>query len=216
MRRTVLLSLAAILAVSVVPSAGAAGFSAPSTPLSKDMRKAMTGVSWHKGCPVGLNQLRLITPTYHTPDGGVATGQLIVNRDVAPAVVRVFKRLWDANYPIARMDLVDAYGGDDWQSIEANNTSAFNCRAATGSSHWSNHAYGRAIDINPIENPWVESGKVFHKASWQYVDRTKRKSPSMILPGDRVVKAFATEGWGWGGAWTGGTLDLQHFSPTGH
>ena len=72
-----------------------------------------------------------------------------------------------------------------------------------------------AIDINPIENPWIEGGKVFHKASWKYVDRTKRRSPLMILPGDKVVKAFAIEGWGWGGSWTGNTLDLQHFSPTG-
>ena len=214
MRRIALLCLTAFLVA--VPAAGAQEFSAPISPISKELRRSMTGVSWHKGCPVGFNQLRLITPTYRTPDGGVATGQLVVHRDVASLMVRVLKRLWKANYPIERMELVDAYGGDDWQSIEANNTSAFNCRAATGSSNWSNHAYGRAIDINPIQNPWVENGKVFHKASWKYIDRSKRRSPLMILPGDKVVKAFAAEGWGWGGSWTGGTLDLQHFSPSGH
>jgi len=213
MRRIALLCLTAFLVA--VPAAAAQEFSAPISPISKELRKSMTGVSWHKGCPVGFNNLRLITPTHRTPDGGVATGQLVVHRDVAPLMVRVLKRLWNANYPIARMELVDAYGGDDWESIEANNTSAFNCRAATGSNRWSNHAYGRAIDINPIENPWIEGGKVFHKASWKYVDRTKRRSPLMILPGDKVVKAFAIEGWGWGGSWTGNTLDLQHFSPTG-
>jgi len=215
MQRIALLCLVLVTGVLVAPAAQAARFSAKITPIPREMRKAMTGVSWHKGCPVGFGSLRLITSTHHLPAGGTATGQLIVHRDVAPAVKRILKRLWKLNYPIARMDLVDKYGGDDWESIEANNTSAFNCRAATGSSNWSNHAYGYAIDVNPIENPWIENGKVFHKASWQYIDRTKRKSPLQILPGDKVVKAFAAEGWGWGGAWSGSTLDPQHFSITG-
>ena len=210
-----LLCLVLVVAALIAPVAQADSFSAKVTAIPREMRTTMTGVSWHKGCPVGFGSLRLITSTHHLPAGGTATGQLIVHRDVAPAIKRILKRLWNANYPIARMDPVDKYGGDDWQSIEANNTSAFNCRAATGSSNWSNHAYGYAIDINPIENPWIENGKVFHKASWQYIDRTKRKSPLQILPGDKVVKAFAAEGWGWGGAWSGSTLDPQHFSING-
>ena len=215
MHRTALLCLTLVAAVLIAPAAQADSFSATVTPIPRAMRTTMTGVSWHKGCPVGLGTLRLITSTHHLPAGGTATGQLIVHRDVAPAVKRILKRLWELDYPIAHMDPVDKYGGDDTASIEADNTSAFNCRTATGSSNWSNHAYGYAIDLNPIENPWIENGKVFHKASKPYIDRTQQKSPLEILPGDKVVKAFAAEGWGWGGAWSGGTLDTQHFSITG-
>ena len=193
MRRIALLCLCVAAAALTAPAAQAAGYTSTVTPIPKDMRKAMTGVSWHKGCPASLGELRLITATHRTPDGGAATGQLIVHRDVAATVDMVLKRLWQINYPIERMEPVDRYGGDDWQSIEANNTSAFNCRAATGSSKWSNHAYGKAIDINPIQNPWIENGKVFHKASWKYVDRSKRRSPMMILPNDKVVRIFAAQ-----------------------
>lgn len=215
MRRIALLCLCVAAAALAAPAAQAAGYTSTITPIPKDMRKAMTGVSWHKGCPTSLGELRLITATHRTPDGGSATGQLIMHRDVAATIDMVLKRLWQINYPIERMEPVDRYGGDDWESIEANNTSAFNCRAATGSSNWSNHAYGKAIDINPIQNPWIENGKVFHKASRQYIDRSKRRNPMMILPNDKVVRIFAAQGWGWGGNWTGGTLDLQHFSPNG-
>ncbi len=212
--RAIVIVLVCMVAAPVA-QAQARAFRATTTPIPKAMRTAMTGVSWHKGCPVGLGSLRLITSTYHRPDGSVATGQLIVHRDVAAAVRRILRRLWRLDYPIARMERIDAFGGDDWESIEANNTSAFNCRAATGSTRWSNHAYGYAIDINPIENPWIENGRVFHKASKPYIDRTIRKSPLQILPGDAVVRAFAAEGWGWGGNWSGSTIDPQHFSVNG-
>ena len=118
----------------------------------------MTGVSWHAGCPVGLGELRLITLTYRGFDGRDHTGRLIANRTAAAQLVAVFRRLYAARFPIRRMEPVDLYGGDDYRSIEADNTSAFNCRAATGSSRWSNHAYGLAIDVNPIENPYISSG----------------------------------------------------------
>ena len=119
----------------------------------------MTDVSWHAGCPVGLSELRLITLTYRGFDGRDHTGRLIANRTAAATLVAVFRRLYAARFPIRRMEPVDRYGGDDFRSIEADNTSSFNCRAATGSSHWSNHAYGLAIDVNPIENPYVSNGR---------------------------------------------------------
>ena len=216
MRRIALLCLGVAASALVAPVAHAAGYESTVTPIPKEMRKAMVGVSWHKGCPVALGDLRLITATHRTPDGGTATGQLIVHRDVAATVDEmILKRLYEIGYPIRQMKPVDAYGGDDFASIEADNTSAFNCRAATGSSRWSNHAYGYAIDLNPIENPWIENGRVFHKASKPYIDRTKRRSPLQILPNDRVVRIFAAAGWGWGGNWSGGTLDTQHFSVNG-
>jgi len=198
----------------VAPAALGQGPATRITPIPADVRAEMRGVSWKPGCPVGFKDLRLITTTHRTPSGGTATGRLIVNRDVAVPVRRVLQRLWNANYPIARMELIDAYAGDDWDSIEDNNTSAFNCRRATGSGNWSNHAYGRAIDINPIQNPYVLSGKVYHDASWRFIKRSKRLSPMVIMPGDAVVRAFAREGWGWGGDWSN-PKDYQHFSANG-
>ena len=111
--------------------------------------------------------------------------------------------------------LFRSYGGDDFASIEADNTSAFNCRAATGSSNWSNHAYGYAIDLNPLENPYIENGRVFHRASEKYIDRSKRRSPMQLLNGDPVVRVFYAAGWGWGGDWSGSVKDTQHFSVNG-
>ncbi len=105
-------------------------------------------------------------------DGKVRTGRLIVHADVARELVGVFRRLYAARFPIRRMVPVDAYGASDFRSIEADNTSAFNCRYVEGTSRWSEHAYGRAIDLNPIENPYVSGGRTSHRASRPYVDRT--------------------------------------------
>jgi hypothetical protein len=98
--------------------------------------------------------------------------------------------------------------------IEADNTSAFNCRRATGSSSWSEHAYGRAIDVNPIENPYVENGRVYHDASRAYVSRQPVRK-GMAVEGGALVRAFDAIGWGWGGRWTGSVTDYQHFSASG-
>ena len=99
-------------------------------------------------------------------------------------------------------------------SIEADNTSAFNCRAATGSSHWSNHAYGLAIDVNPIENPYVSGGVSSHRASAPYLDRL-RHQVGTAYQGGVLVEAFRSQGWEWGGSWSGSVRDYQHFSYNG-
>jgi hypothetical protein len=112
------------------------------------------------------------------------------------------------------MRLVDNYGASDFASIEADNTSSFNCRRATGQTRWSEHAFGRAIDINPIENPYVyPNGTTVHRASRAYLDRS-RSRPGMAMPGGVLVRAFGQVGWGWGGTWVG-AKDLQHFSSSG-
>ena len=101
------------------------------------------------------------------------------------------------------MELVDRYGGSDFASIEADNTSAFNCRPVEGTSRWSNHAYGRAIDVNPIENPYVYSnGTSSHRASGPYLDRSLRRRGT-AYEGGALVEAFDAVGWGWGGRLTG-------------
>ncbi|HEY8774284.1 MAG TPA: M15 family metallopeptidase [Gaiellaceae bacterium] len=201
------------LAVLAVAAALVPGFHAKIQPIPPATRARMTGVSWHPGCPVPLSDLRLIALTYRGFDGRAHTGLLIANRDAASTLVGVFRRLYAARFPIRRMQLVDTYGGDDYRSIEADNTSAFNCRVATGSTHWSQHAYGRAIDVNPIENPYVNGGTTSHPASTPYLDRSRRR-PGMAFEGGVLVEAFRTAGWGWGGSWNG-IKDYQHFSATG-
>jgi hypothetical protein len=171
------------------------------------------GASWHPGCPVGPAQLRTVTVTYVGFDGRAHTGSLVVNRAVVRDVEQVFRRLYDARFPIRRMRLVDAYGADDFRSIEADNTSAFNCRFVDGTSRWSEHAYGRAIDVNPLENPYVSGGRTSHRRSVPYLDRTRRR-PGMAVEGGPLVRAFDAIGWGWGGRWSS-PVDYQHFSASG-
>ncbi len=173
----------------------------------------MTGVSWRPGCPVPLRDLRLLIVSYRGFDGRVRTGRLIVHESLAREVLGVFRTLYEARFPIRRMVPVDAYGGSDFRSIEADNTSAFNCRYVEGTSRWSEHAYGRAIDVNPIENPYVAGGRTSHRASVPYVDRSPRRS-GMAYEGGVLVRAFGAIGWGWGGRWTS-VKDYQHFSTSG-
>jgi hypothetical protein len=202
--------LALLAAVAVL----SAGYHARVQPIPPAMRAQMTGVSWHPGCPVGLSDLRLITLTHRGFDGRDHNGRLIANRDAATALVAVFRRLYAARFPIRRMEPVDRYGGDDYRSIEADNTSSFNCRNATGSTRWSNHAYGRAIDVNPIENPYVSGGTTSHPASRPYLDRA-RHGRGTAYEGGALVEAFRSVGWGWGGTWSGSVQDYQHFSVNG-
>ena len=180
---------------------------------SADVRR-MVGTSWHRGCPVALADLRLVTATYWGFDKRAHTGRIVVHRDVAADVLAVLRRLYAARFAIRRMVPVDAYGGSDYRSIEADNTSAFNCRYVDGTTRWSEHAYGRAIDLNPIENPYVtSSGTTSHPASRRYLRRAPYR-PGMAVEGGAVVRAFDAVGWGWGGRWSG-ARDYQHFSASG-
>ncbi len=170
--------------------------------------------SWHTGCPVPLTGLRLLTLDYWGFDGRPHEGQLIVSAAQTRNVLAAMRSLYQVRYPIRRMRLVDAYGADDRRSMAADNTSAFNCRPVSGTSRWSAHAYGLAIDINPVENPWVVGADVSPPAGRRFADRSGR-SRGVIHAGDAVVRAFAGVGWRWGGTWRG-EKDYQHFSATGH
>ena len=174
----------------------------------------MTGVSWRPGCPVSLDDLRLVRARYVGFDGRPHAGRIVVHRDVAADVLGVLRRLYAARFPIRRMRPVDAYRGSDFRSIEADNTSAFNCRYVDGTTRWSEHAYGRAIDLNPIENPYVTAGgTTSHPASRAYLRRAPYR-PGMAIEGGVLVGAFAAVGWSWGGRWSG-ARDYQHFSASG-
>lgn len=161
-----------------------------------------------------LASLRLLTIQHWSFDGDVRTGELVVAAEHAEATAKVFAALFAARFPIAQVRLVDEYGGDDDRSMAANNTSGFNCRRATGSAQWSEHAYGTAIDINPIQNPYVTgSGRVLPPEGMPHVQRDPA-TPGLIVAGDPVVAAFAAVGWRWGGDWSQGK-DYQHFSASG-
>ncbi len=179
-----------------------------------EVRARIEPTSWRPGCPVGLEDLRLLTFPHVTFDGDVAMGELIVATEVAEQIGAVFRRLFEAGYPIQRIELVDAYGGDDLISMQANNTSAFNCREVAGRPGvWSNHALGLALDLNPLMNPLVSGNFVDPPEGAEFLDREDGRL-GMILPGDEAVQAFAAMGWRWGGDWTG-LKDYQHFSHNG-
>jgi D-alanyl-D-alanine carboxypeptidase len=178
------------------------------------MTGAQLPYTYADGCPVPIEDLRLLTMTHHGFDGTSRTGEMVVHADQAEAVGRIFGQLYDAGFPIERMRLVDAYGGSTEASLADNNTSGFHCRPVTGGTRWSEHAYGWAIDVNPVQNPYVRGDVVLPEAGRAYLDRTVAV-PGLIADGDVVVvAAFAAEGWSWGGTWS--TLrDYQHFSLTG-
>ena len=169
--------------------------------------------SWRPGCPLGPSELAVITMTHWNYAGNVQTGQLVVAANLADQVVGIFGDLYAAGFPIQRMEPIEAFGGDDNSSMAANNTSAFNCRQVTGGTTFSEHSYGRAIDVNPLVNPYVRGSTVLPPEGSQYVDRSL-DSTGMIHAGDEVVDAFGRRGWIWGGTWSS-LKDYQHFSTTG-
>lgn len=209
----VALALGACAAVPAAAAEGLAPFRADVRMISAAERADMTPSVWRPGCPVGPSALRHVSLSFVGFDGRARRGALVVHNDAARDVVTAFRALYRARVPIRRMRPIQAYGGDDFASIEADNTSAFNCRAATGSSRWSEHAYGRAIDINPIENPYVSGGSTSHRASVPYLDRSPAR-PGMAVEGRALVRAFDAVGWGWGGRWSS-IKDYQHFSASG-
>ncbi|HEU4944930.1 MAG TPA: M15 family metallopeptidase [Solirubrobacterales bacterium] len=221
MKAVLALVLSVALTAGSPPAAGRSGAEAPAfrgtvERIDTGTRARMTGVSWHRGCPVGFAGLRLLTVSHWGFDGRTHRGRLVVNRDAAAAMLETMHSLYRLRFPIRQMRLVDAYGADDHRSMAADNTSAFNCRFVAGSDGvWSEHAYGRALDLNPLENPYVtESGYVSPPAGAPFADRSRHRR-GMVHRGGPVVAAFAAAGWEWGGNWPW-PKDYQHFSATGH
>jgi hypothetical protein len=172
------------------------------------------GSSYHPGCPVGPAALRILHLSYWGFDNRPHVGAMVVNLSVTQAVVTVFATLFRARFPVRRMVTIDAYGADDLASMAADNTSGFNCRPVPGSnpSRWSAHAYGQAIDINTVENPYVAGGVVQPPAGTGFLDRGNLRT-GMAAPGTVLNDAFASVGWFWGGRWA--SPDYQHFSKNG-
>lgn len=186
-------------------------------PISDEIKKRMQeGGSHKKTCPVPLEDLRYLKIPYVNYQGKKEIGELIVHKDIAKQTIKTFKKLYAIKYPIFSMKLVSDFKAKDFDSIEANNTSAYNCRKVANTTKWSNHAFGKAIDINPIENPYIsKSGKISHEKSLKYKNR-ERTNPfdvsqiAMLLENDKAVKIFKRYGWSWGGDWKS-IKDYQHF-----
>jgi hypothetical protein len=189
---------------------------APAPPFESSIEPvtaAQLGASWREGCPIGPDELRALEVFHWGYDGVVRRGRVIVHADHAERIVAVLRDVYAARFPIERMEPIDRFGGDDQASMRANNTSGFNCRYVSGTTSWSEHSYGRAIDVNPLVNPYVKGSSVDPPEGAPYADRS-RDDPGMIRDGDAVVEAFARQGWRWGGSWTNGQ-DYQHFSASG-
>ena len=186
-------------------------FTADIGPVPNDVVARST---WTRKCPVGLDGLRYATVSFWGFDDRPHTGEMIVNAAAADDLVAVFRRLYRARFPIEEMRVRRAGEIDAPPTGDYNNTDVFDCRPATGGSHWSQHAYGLAIDINPFHNPYLKGDLVVPELAEAYLDRSNDR-PGMIQPGDVVTSAFAEIGWGWGGNWSS-LKDWQHFSSNGH
>jgi hypothetical protein len=180
-----------------------------SQPIPASLARRMTGVSHRSCCPVPIADLAYIRLTHWGMDGLVHSGELVVHGQVVSDLRSIFAELFAARFPIEKMRLIDEYQGDDDRSMADDNTSAFNCRAVPGSRNWSRHAYGLALDINPLINPYLTPGRVSPPGGEAFLDR-KKNHPGLIVPGDACHQAFTRRGWRWGGDWKN-SKDYQHF-----
>jgi len=219
-RRTLTAAAFLALALGVWGAAAAPGaraapaFKGGVFPISDTLRQRMIASgAWRPACPVPIARLRLVRVTFWGFDRRAHHGRLVVHRRVAADVLAAFGKLYRNRFAIRRMRLIDAYGASDRRSMRADNTSGFNGRYVAGTTTWSMHAYGKAIDIDPVQNPWVNGGAVSPAAGKAYVDRSQRRR-GMIHAGGLVVRAFRAIGWKWGGAWRPGR-DYMHFSFNG-
>ena len=222
MKAVATIVLAAALSVAAASTNSAAtGLHPGIAPLTHAQKYALIrSHEWHAGCPVWLPQLRVVTYRYYGFDHRTHLGQIVVNEKVAGAVATVFGKLRAMRFPIRDGAFASIYGPHAWKSGDV--TASFECRDAAPSpcnknakgTHWSMHAYGEAIDVDPRENPYVGCGMTRDKTALSYLRRSNVR-PGMIT---RAIydESFATIGWGWGGLWVGSTKDFMHFSINGH
>jgi hypothetical protein len=210
-----------VLALPLAAKAKPEPFHVSIRPLSDSQEERLRGRFWRPGCPVSLSQLRVLTVLHIGFDGRVRSGQLVVNAEVAAPLAKVFRRLYELRFPIRHMRFADAYGPAHARPRDGDISGSFECRQAvpspctggSGTGTWSNHAYGYAVDLNPVENPYVGCGMTRDARTRRYTDRSRLRR-GMVTPA--VVQAFRSIGWGWGGAWSGSTQDYMHFSVNGH
>lgn len=184
--------------------------------LDKELKRRISGKSYKPNEYVAFDDLRYIQIRYYGFDGMAKDGELIVNRLIADDVLEIFYELYCSKYPLQEVSLVDKYDADDERSMAANNTSCFNYREIAGTNKLSNHAYGLAIDINPLINPCIRQGSRADPEELSvYAQRDMEKCSGkykayMIQRGDYIYRLFQKHGFSWGGDWSS-VKDYQHF-----
>jgi hypothetical protein len=194
--------------VDLLPPPTSDSFSADVAPVPQEVVARST---WTEGCPVGLDELRYVTLPFWGFDGLLHTGELLVHADAVDATVAGFGVLFERRFPIEEMRVVRADELDAPPTGDGNNSSAFVCRPSVGSTRWSEHAYGRAVDINPFHNPYVKGDVVVPELASAYTDRANLR-PGMFVAED--LAGFLVHGWGWGGTWSS-AKDPMHVSASG-
>jgi hypothetical protein len=211
--------LAAVLSLTTATTQAAADSTgiARLTPAQRHAVKAAG--EWHRGCPVWMSQLRVVSYRYFGFDHASHVGQIVVNARFAQPIATVFAKLYRLRFPIRDGAFASTYGphpdqsGDVTASFECRNAAASPCSGSSTTHHWSMHAFGEAVDLDPRENPYVGCGMTRDKTARSYMNRSRHR-PGMVTPA--VRGAFASIGWGWGGSWVGSTKDYMHFSINGH
>jgi D-alanyl-D-alanine carboxypeptidase len=205
---------------TILAALSAQAYHASSRPLTGAERALLVRArEYHTGCPVPLSGLRVLSVSYRGWDGKPHVGQMVVNARAVAPLTAVFRKLYAMRFPIRYMSLADAYGpsqpasGDVTASFECRQAVPSPCTGGTGTGHWSEHAYGEAVDLNPLENPYVGCGQTRDRLAVSFMKRTPLRR-GMVTPA--VLAAFESVGWGWGGSWSGSTKDYMHFSETGH
>lgn len=178
--------------------------------ISDSTLNRMIGNSYPEDCEISISDLRYLIIPHYDGKGAIRIGELVCNKEVSDEFIYLFKELFKNKYPIERMVLIDDYNGDDKISMEANNTSAFNYRVISDTDKLSRHAYGMAIDINPLYNPYVKGDYISPKSSEQFVNRDK-SFKYMLEHGDLIYKILHDKfGFTWGGDWEK-CKDYQHY-----
>jgi len=215
--------VALIALVLLIAASAATAATSDIAPLTTTQRaQVVQAGEYHSGCPVTLSQLRVVTVRYYGFDHRSHWGQILVNERVASGIVRVFAKLYAMRFPVHHMQFGDTYGSRKNVPRDGDFTASFECRQASSSpctrtnsttGSWSEHAYGEAVDLNPVENPYVGCGMTRDPTALSYLNRSNYRRG---MVNNAVVAAFASIGWGWGGSWFGSTKDYMHFSINGH
>ena len=185
----------------------AGGFTAEN--ISEEIRQKIEGVSYHKNDKIKLSDLAYLKVKHINFSGEMCIGELICNKKVAKELLEIFYQLYQSRYPIEKIRLVDEYGADDDKVMSDNNSSCLTYRVIADTNVISMHGLGRAVDINPLYNPYIVGNKVMPGASQPYADRSKNFEHK-IDENDLCCKIFTKHGWKWGGHWKN-SKDYQHF-----
>tara|TARA_B110000037_G_scaffold196403_1_gene233574 strand:- start:253 stop:996 length:744 start_codon:yes stop_codon:yes gene_type:complete len=189
-------------------------YEATIAPISEELKAKIIGKSWHEGCPLPIKDISTVQLMHWTPEGEIHWGHINIASVEAENVAKIFSELYESHFPITSIKLIHEFNGSDDASMKVNNTSGFNCRPIKNTKRWSQHSYGQALDINPLWNPWVRGTIIDPPEGKEFVDRSNSQL-GLIRAGDSTVLSFEKYGWKWGGYWSNGRKDYQHFSTSG-